>query len=266
MTQMQTGRELTDKVAMVTGAGCGIGRAIALTLAAQGAKVAVLDINAEKAQETAGAIQQAGGTALAVSCDVGQVDSVSRAINQVEESLGLATILVNNAGVGGLFHRVDQVSDAEWDWIINTNLRSVFLFARDLLPKMAAQSYGRIVNIASVQGLLGAPRSSTYVASKHGMIGYTKAIAAEWGDKGITCNAICPGYIDAGMGVRPGMDDYMRQVMAKTPVKRVGTPEEIAALVLYLVGPMGGYTNGASFTVDGGISCHVGIYVENAEP
>ncbi|MGZ4123164.1 MAG: SDR family NAD(P)-dependent oxidoreductase [Tumebacillaceae bacterium] len=251
---------ITQQVALVTGAGRGIGAATAKHLAAEGFAVGVLDVLLEEAQAVADAIQSAGGQALAIRCDVGKRADVEGAIETVEREFGAITTLVNNAGVGGPFHRVDQVSDDEWDWIINTNLKSVFFFTRNLLPKMKEQQFGRIVNIASIQGLLGSAHSSTYVASKHGMIGYTKTIAAEWGEHNITCNAICPGYVDTALGVQTDkISDYMTRVLQKSPIKRIAKPEEIAALAAHLVGPHGGYINGASYVIDGGISTHVGI-------
>jgi len=251
---------MEKQIAIVTGAGRGIGAATAKMLAAQGVKVGVLDVLAEEANAVAGQIREAGGEALAVRCDVGNREDVENAIREIEAEFGTPLVLVNNAGVGGPFHRVDQVSDDEWEWIINTNLKSVFLFTRNLLPKMKEQGYGRIVNVASIQGLLGSAHSSTYVASKHGMIGYTKTIAAEWGQHGITCNAVCPGYVDTALGVQTDkISDYMQRVLEKSPVQRVAVPDEIAALILHLVGPHGGYINGASYTIDGGISSHVGI-------
>jgi 3-oxoacyl-[acyl-carrier protein] reductase len=252
--------EIHGKTAIVTGAGNGIGKAIARQLAKQGARVALLDIVGERALEAAEEIQQDGGSAAGIPCDVSKRLDVDRAVEQVEGMWGTISILVNNAGVGGPFHRADEVSEEEWDWILNTNLKSVYLFCHQLLPKMKEQGYGRIVNIASIQGLFGSAHSSTYVASKHGMIGYTRAIAAEWGEYGITCNAICPGYVDTALGVQTDkIPDYMERVMHKSPVKRIATPDEIAALALHLIGPYGGYINGAALTIDGGITSHVGI-------
>lgn len=235
-----------EKVAIVTGAGRGIGAETAKRLAKQNMAVAVLDINEQEAMEVASQIEWDGGRAFALACDVGKREDVERAILVTERKWGTTPlVLINNAGVGGPFHRVDQVSDEEWDWIINTNLRSVFMFSRNLLPKMKQAGYGRIVNVASIQGLLGSAHSSTYVASKHGMIGYTKTIAAEWGQYGITCNAICPGYVNTQMGVRAeDISDYDARVMDKSPVKRVAEPAEIAALIQHLVGEHGGYING----------------------
>ncbi|MCX7571804.1 3-oxoacyl-ACP reductase FabG [Tumebacillus sp. DT12] len=247
-------------VALISGAGRGIGAATAKMLASEGVAVGVLDVLLDEAEAVAQQIRDAGYQALALKCDVGLREDVENAISTVEKEFGPITILVNNAGVGGPFHRVDQVSDDEWEWIMNTNLKSVFLFTRNLLPKMKEQGFGRIVNIASIQGLYGSAHSSTYVASKHGMIGYTKTIAAEWGEHGITCNAICPGYVDTALGVQTDkISDYMQRVLAKSPVKRIAKPEEIAALVRHLVGPHGGYINGSSYVIDGGITSHVGI-------
>lgn len=252
------------KLVAITGAGSGIGEAAAKRLAEQGYMVAVLDINAQNAARVAADICANGGDAIHISCDVGNGVSVEQAIQHIEASYNLPILnLINNAGVGGPFHRVDQVTDEEWEWIINTNLKSVFLFTRNLLPKMKENGYGRIVNIASIQGILGSAHSSTYVASKHGMIGYTKTIAAEWGEYGITCNAICPGYVDTKLGARDDtISDYMLKVLSKSPIKRVAQPIEIAAMIQHLLGPYGGYINGASITMDGGISAHVGITSE----
>ncbi|RXT04550.1 SDR family NAD(P)-dependent oxidoreductase [Ammoniphilus sp. CFH 90114] len=249
-----------EKVAIVTGAGSGIGAATAKLLAKQNMAVAVLDLNEQSAMQIAEQIEWEGGRAFALRCDVGKKEDVEQAISITEKNWDTPLVLINNAGVGGPFHRVDQVSDDEWDWIINTNLKSVFLFTRNLLPKMKEAGFGRIVNVASIQGLLGSAHSSTYVASKHGMIGYTKTIAAEWGRYGITCNAICPGYVNSQLGIRPeDISDYYQRVMDKSPVQRVADPIEVASLIAHLVGEFGGYINGASYTIDGGISAHVGI-------
>jgi len=248
------------QTAIVTGAARGIGRAIAEMLAAQGSNVGIIDVLEPDLRQTEKAIRDAGGAVVACVADVGVRSDVESAIETVERAYGVAAVLINNAGVGGPFHRVDEVSDEEWDWIIRTNLKSVFLFARNLLPKMRAAGFGRIVNIASIQGFSGSAASSTYVASKHGMIGYTRTIAAEWGEHGITCNAICPGYVDTAMGVQSDeISNYMRRVLEKSPVKRIASPQEIAALALHLVGPHGGYINGAAYVIDGGITAHLGI-------
>jgi 3-oxoacyl-[acyl-carrier protein] reductase len=248
------------KAAIVTGAARGIGASIAQRLAADGLRVALLDLDEAELGERRNGIASRGGEAVALRCDVSRRDDVERALAEIERRWGAPTVMVNNAGVGGPFHRADEVSDEEWDWIINTNLRSVFLFCRRLLPKMKEAGIGRIINIASIQGMLGAMRSSTYSASKHGMIGYTRSVAAEWGEYGITCNAICPGYVDTRMGVQTDdAGDQLPRVMNRTPARRVGRPEEIASLASYLAGPEGAFVNGAALVVDGGLSAHVGI-------
>jgi len=225
------------RVAVVTGGAQGIGAAIVSALSADHA-VAVLDLK--------------NGPGV-VECDVGNRESVERALAAVEADLGTPTVLVNNAGFGGPFHRIDEVEDDEWERVVSTNLRSVFYLSRRLLPKMKAAGFGRIVNIASIYGLKGGARSSTYSAAKHGVIGYTQSLADEWGAFGITCNAICPGYVDT-----PAVSAEAAKIaIAKTPVGRLGKPEEIAALVAHLCGPQSGYINGVAWAVDGGITSRV---------
>ena len=249
-----------NKSVIVTGAGSGIGAATARVFAADGYQVGVLDINQEAAERTAEDIAQGGGRALAIRCDVAVRKDVEEAIGQVTGAFGLPTTLVNNAGVGGYFHRIHEVTDEEWDWIVNTNLRSVFLFCRDLLPKMRDAGYGRIVNVSSIQGLFGSPRSSTYVATKHAIIGYTKTIAAEWGEYNITCNALCPGYVKTSMGVHEEeYGGFTDQIMKLTPSKRIATPEETGQMIRFMVSDKARYLNGAAITYDGGITSYTGV-------
>lgn len=229
-----------NRVAIVTGGAQGIGAAVAEALAPTHA-VAVLDVKAVAKPPPGG---------FTVPCDVARRESVEQALATVEARLGVPSVLINNAGIGGPFHRIDEVQDDEWERIVATNLRSVFWFSRALLPKMKAQGFGRIVNIASIYGLKGGARSSTYAATKHGVIGYTQSLADEWGAHGITCNAICPGYIDT-----PAVSaEAAAAAVAKTPVGRLGKPEEVAALVAHLCGPQSGYINGVAWAVDGGIT------------
>ena len=188
-----------EKIILVTGAGNGIGAGTAKVYAKYGYQVGVVDLKLEDAQRTAEEIRASGGAAVAVACDVAVHEQVDRAVDIVTQTFGVPTTLVNNAGVGGYFHRVHEVTDEEWSWIVNTNMRGTFQFCRNLLPKMKQAGYGRIVNVASIQGLFGSPRSFTYVGTKHAIIGYTKTIAAEWGMYGITCNAIAPGFIKTEM-------------------------------------------------------------------
>ncbi|MFJ1267115.1 SDR family NAD(P)-dependent oxidoreductase [Legionella lytica] len=248
------------RIALITGAGAGIGAAIAHKLITVTDHLILLDLHLEPIVELAKQFQEEHQkTVSTYECDVGDGLKVAQLLTQIPKEKS-PTILINNAGFGGPFHTIDEVTDTEWDKVINTNLKSIFYFARALLPEMKKQAYGRIVNIASIQGLFGAALSSTYVASKHGVIGYTKAIAAEWGEFGINCNAICPGYVNTRMGVQDAsVNDHMQKVINLTPAKRIAEPQEIAALVGYLISDEAAFINGASFTIDGGLSCHVGV-------
>jgi len=247
-----------EKIAVITGAGNGIGAATARKFAREGIKVAVVDIDGDRAEQVADSIRKEGFEAMAVACDVSSRNQVEECIARVEETFGTPNILVNNAGIGGPFHLVSEVTEDEFDRIFGINVKSVYLFTHNLLPKMKEMGYGRIVNTASIQGLYGSPYSSTYVATKHAMLGYTKSIASEWGRHGITCNAVCPGYVQTAMGVQEDkVDDYMRRVLEKTPTKSVARPEELAEMNYFLITQP--YLNGSVNVMDGGITCHVGI-------
>ncbi len=233
--------------ALVTGGAAGIGRAIARRLVEAGWPVAVLDLDGAGLER----LQAELGCAT-FECDVGDPVAVRATLEQLP---GPVSVLVNNAGRGGPFHRVDEVSDEEWTGLFDTNVRSVFSLCRGLLPAMREAGFGRVVNIASVQGLRGAARSSTYVACKHAVVGYTRALAAEWGPFGVTVNAICPGYVRTGMGIPATATEEARAaLLAGIPVGRDADPDEIAATVLHLIGPESGYVNGAALVMDGGAS------------
>lgn len=251
------------RIALITGAGAGagIGAAIVQKLVKVTDHLILLDLHLESIVDLAKKLQQEKQNPISTyECDVGDGEQVAQLFTQIQKKGQSLNILINNAGFGGPFHTIDEVSDAEWDKVMNTNLKSVFYFARALLPEMKKQAYGKIVNIASIQGLFGAALSSTYAASKHGVIGYTKAIAAEWGEYGINCNAICPGYVNTRMGVQDAeVMNHMQKVINLTPARRIAEPLEIAALVEYLISDEAAFINGASFTIDGRLSCHVGI-------
>lgn len=251
----------SSRIALITGAGAGIGAAIAQKLITVTNHLILLDLDLELLATLAKKLQQEHQKIVSTyQCDVSDGLKVAKLLMQIEQEKLSPNILINNAGFGGPFHTLNEVTDAEWDKVMNTNLKSIFYFARALLPKMKKQAYGRIVNIASIQGLFGAALSSTYVASKHGVIGYTKAIAAEWGEYGINCNAICPGYVNTRMGVQDEeVKDHMQKVINLTPAKRIAEPVEIADLVGYLISDEAAFINGASFTIDGGLSCHIGV-------
>lgn len=242
-------------LAIVTGAAQGIGHSITTALANVGYALAAIDSDEKK---LASAVFPSSVKKYCV--DVGKSEQVRSGLEEIFKTHGTPVVLVNNAGVGGPFHRLDQVSDEEWSWIMDTNLRSVFMFARACLPLMAAANFGRIVNIASIQGQFGAVTSSTYSASKHGVIGYTRSITAEWGAMGITANAVCPGYISTAMGVQNDkVDSHGQKVLARTPSKMFGSPQQVSSLVEFLVKIESGYINGSVINIDGGISADVGI-------
>lgn len=243
--------DLKDQVALVTGASRGIGKAIALALAGAGAKVACVARSVDKLTETVEAIRAAGGTAEVFACDVTSGENVDKVVDEVVAKWGKLHILVNNAGVtrDGL---VPRMSDDDWDTVINTNLRGAFLFLRAATRQMMGQRYGRIINIASVSGLIGNPGQANYSASKAGMIGMTRTAAKELAGRKVTINAVAPGFIESDMTAALG-DSILDEVKKRIPAKRLGTPEDIAWAVLFLASPAASYITGQTLTVDGGL-------------
>ncbi len=247
------GTPVDAHLAVVTGASRGIGAAIAQVLVANGFQVALL---ARDEAALAGLETKLGERARSFRCDVAHEDSVNATLDRIESSMGLPGVIVNNAGLGGPFHRVDEVDQAEWDALFGVNVEGVRHMCRWALPRMKASGYGRIVNIASLLGLFGGARSSTYAATKHALVGFSKSIAAEWASAGITCNAVCPGYIDTEMLAKADPESR-ESLLRRIPAGRFGSAEEVARLVAFLVGPFGGYINGSTLVMDGGLSAHV---------
>ncbi len=246
---------IRGRVAIVTGAASGIGRSIALALAREGARVVVLDRNLRGAERTVAEIQREGGEAVPQFCDVTRSTMIDTAVAATLARWGRLDILVNDAGVAGPMLRVDAIPEHQWDQVLDVNLKGTFLFTQRVLPTMAARGFGRIITIASAHGLVGAPLSAAYVASKHAVIGFTKTVALEWGTRGITANTVCPGYVDTPMGVQPDrIPDHLERVLARSAIKRIAEPSEIASLVLFLASPQAGYITGASLAIDGGIT------------
>jgi 3-oxoacyl-[acyl-carrier protein] reductase len=244
--------DLNGQVALITGASRGIGRAIAVRLAACGAKVAGVARALDGLKDTLEAIRAAGGTAEGFAGDVGKTDDVRRIVEEVEAKFGAVHVLVNNAGItrDGLMLRMD---DDAWNDVIATNLSSVFLFCRAVGMLMMRQRYGRITNITSVSGLMGNPGQANYSASKAGVIGFTQTIAKELASRKITVNAVAPGFITTDMtAVLP--DKIKEKVKETVPVGRLGDPEDIADLVCYLAGPGSSYLTGQVIAVDGGMT------------
>lgn len=247
---------LDGKVAVITGAGRGIGAATARRLAADGAAVAVLDLTEDATADTVATIESAGGRALGIGCDVVDAQQVSDAITAVREALGGPHILVNNAGVirdNLLF----KMTEDDWDTVLSVHLRGAFLCTRAAQQAMVEQRWGRIVNISSTSAL-GNRGQANYAAAKAGMQGFTRTLAMELGPFGITANAVAPGFIETAMtdatARRVGMEpDEFRQAAAeRVPLRRTGRPEDVAGAIAYFVGPDAGFVTGQCLYVDGG--------------
>jgi 3-oxoacyl-[acyl-carrier protein] reductase len=243
--------DLTGQVALVTGASQGLGRAIAETLAAAGATVALVARSADKLAQVAAAIRSAGGKAEEFPCDVSAPEAPQQAVDAVVEKLGRLDILVNNAGVTR-DTLLPRMSDDEWNTVIDTNLRGPFLFMRAASRPMMQQRYGRIVNVASVSGLIGNPGQANYSASKAGLVGLTKTVAKELAGRKITVNAVAPGFIASDMTAALG-PALLDEVKKRVPAKRLGEAWEIAEAVLFLAAPSSGYITAQTLVVDGGL-------------
>jgi 3-oxoacyl-[acyl-carrier protein] reductase len=244
--------DLSGQVALVTGASRGIGKAIALALGRSGAKVACIARNEEKLKETAAEIAAAGGAATVHACDVVDSAAVQRAVEAVVEEGGRLDIVVNNAGITR-DTLIPRMSDEEWDDVIATNLRSVFLLTRAATLVMMRQRSGRIINISSVSGLMGNPGQANYSASKAGVIGLTQTVAREIAGRKVTVNAICPGFISTEMTDALG-PMVQEEVKKRVPAKRLGEAEEVADAVLYLASDSASYITGQVITIDGGLT------------
>jgi NAD(P)-dependent dehydrogenase (short-subunit alcohol dehydrogenase family) len=247
---------LDGKSALITGGGGGIGRATALAFAREGARVAVADITEEAARETVALVNTAGGQAISLSGDVSRDADVRSMVEAVVSTYGRLDCAFNNAGIAGWQVDASGKKTAEWseeafDRMIAVNLKGVWLCMRRELPQMQAQGGGAIVNTASIAGLAGLPTSSAYVAAKHGVVGLTKTAALEYAEANIRVNAVCPGYIRTRM-TEPGMQLRGEAILAQTPFKRLGNPEEIAEMVLWLCSERASYVSGAAYNVDGG--------------
>lgn len=250
-----TGRitvDLQGQVALVTGASRGLGQAIAIALARAGAKVACVARNREKLEQTVAAIQESGGTAAWFECDVADSASVNKAVDAVVEKWERLDILVNNAGITR-DTLIPRMQDQQWDEVINTNLRGAFLFTRAATIVMMQKRYGRIINVASVSGLMGNPGQSNYSASKAGLIGMTRTVARELASRKVTVNAIAPGFIESDMTAALG-DALLSEVKVRVPAKRLGKAEEVADSVLFLAAPGSAYITGQVLTIDGGLT------------
>lgn len=244
---------LTGKVALVTGAGRGIGRQIALTLAQNGAAV-IVNYNGSKdsAEEVVAAIRQSGGSAEAMQCNVADFASSEEFVRTVLDQYKRVDILVNNAGITR-DNLIMRMTEEDYDAVLDTNLKGAFNMIRHLSRSMIRQRSGRIINISSVSGVLGNAGQSNYSASKAGLIGLTKSVAREFASRGISVNAVAPGFIDTDM-TRNMTEEAKKALNSMIPMGRMGSTEDIADLVLFLAGEHSDYITGQVICVDGGMS------------
>lgn len=240
---------LKGKVAIVTGGGSGIGRAVALRLARDEASIAIWDLNAAGAEETAALIRAEGGTALAVTVNAADKEAIAEAAGKTRAAYGPVSILVNNAGITGTVPFA-QLEDDVFDRMIAINLRGPFLCMKEIVPDMLKAGWGRIINITSSSIQTGAPGMVHYVGAKSGLLGMSKALAVEYADKGITVNTVPPGFIDTPMLRASPVD--VDAYAATQLMKRPGKPEDIAGAVAYLASDEAGYVTGQTISVNGG--------------
>jgi 3-oxoacyl-[acyl-carrier protein] reductase len=243
--------QLANQIAVVTGAGRGIGRAIALQFAAEGADVVCVSRTAENSEKVAAEVRASGRKAWALAVDVSDGAAVTAASEKILAEAGRVDILVNNAGVtrDGLLMRM---SDEDWDVVLNTNLKGAFHFTRAFSRSFIKQRSGRIINIASIIGLIGNAGQCNYAASKAALIGLTKSVAKELGSRGITVNAVAPGFVETDM-TAVLKEELKTELLKRIPLNSLGKPEDIAAAALYLASPAARYVTGQVLTVDGGM-------------
>ena len=243
--------QLDNKNAIVTGSARGIGKSIAMKLADAGANVVIVDVNMEAAEETAKEIQQLGRKSFALKIDVTKYEEVESMINKTKEAWGSVDILVNNAGITK-DNLILKMTPEDFDAVININLKGVFNGVKAAFPVMMRQKSGKIVNIASVIGLMGNAGQANYAASKGGVIALTKSAAKELGARGVCVNAVAPGYINTAMTDK--LPEAVKEEMIKLiPMKKMGQPEDVAKVVLFLSSPDSDYVTGQTITVDGGM-------------
>jgi 3-hydroxybutyrate dehydrogenase len=253
--------ELTGRIALVTGGGRGIGRAVALSLASAGADVAVAARSSKELEETVALIRKKGQRGAAIVCDVAERLQVDAIVARVKQELGDPLILVNNAGIAASA-KLTETTDEMWERMLRVNATGAFYCTRAVLPMMLAAKWGRIINLASIAAKVGSPYIAAYAASKHALLGLTRAVAAEVANRGITVNAVCPGYVDtemtdasiANISKRTGRteQDARKILEGFSPQGRLMTAEEVATLAAYLCSEAARGVNGQAIVIDGG--------------
>lgn len=243
---------LKNKIAIITGAGSGIGRGIALAFVKEGAKVLVADWSEQGGEETVAQIKKEKGEAVFIKTDVSKTADVGQMVKTCLDKFGRVDILVNNAGIYKAYN-LHEMSEENWDEVIGINLKSVFLGSKEVIPEMLKRGNGKIVNIASIAGLVGFAQSGAYCASKGGIIALTKEMALDYAPKKINVNCICPGVIKTAMTQDMVDDPATKQFLeSSTPYPRLGEPEDIAMAAVYLASDESDFVNGAVLAVDGG--------------
>lgn len=248
-------KRLEGKVAVITGAGSGIGRATALLFASEGARVVIADISAEAGEAVAVEIRDAGGDAIALKTDVGNEEGIKAMVAATIGKYGQLDIAFNNAGIGGPAATTGDYEPADWNQVLDINLTGVFLCMKYELAAMLEQGSGSIINCSSILGTVGFATAPAYVAAKHGVLGLTKSAALEYAGHGIRVNAICPGFVTTALTTKENAAENAEMnafYSSLAPQNRMGTSEEIAEAVLYLASDAAGFTTGMSMLVDGG--------------
>lgn len=245
---------VSEEIAVVTGGASGIGRAVAVAFARGGARVAVADVDVDGGEETARLVRAAGSDAIFVRVDVTRPADVCDMINRTVASFGGLTCAINNAGIEGVAARTADCTDEQWSRVLAVNLTGVFSCMKHELQHFVAHGGGAIVNVASVAGLVGFASAPAYTASKHGVVGLTRAAALEYARAGIRINAVCPGVIDTPMIDRftGGASAAVEQLTVMEPIGRLGTPAEIAAQIVWLCSKQAAFLTGAALPIDGG--------------
>jgi 2-deoxy-D-gluconate 3-dehydrogenase len=243
---------LEGRVALVTGAGRGIGRAIAVALGAAGAAVACAARSLDQVEAAAGEIIGAGGRARALRLDVTRPAEIAAGVEEVRGALGPIDVLVNNAGIT-LEKKTTEVTDEDWDAVLATNVTAMFRCARAVAPGMIRLERGKIINVGSMYGIIGVPRYAAYCASKAAVDGLTRSLAAEWARHGIQVNCLAPGYVNTDIPRAAMADEKTRALfLSKVPARRIGQPEEVGALAVYLASPASDFMTGQTVYLDGG--------------